>query len=739
MVRVMSDPIGAVHSNAASSSLMFQSVPVALKHLYLDPNNYRFIDASEYTKVERRNLFDDKIQKRTTSLILGDNQENVKDLIDSFRKNNWLPVDQVQAQKIADDRYLVVEGNRRVATLKFLEQQYRERSIDLGNLDPTIFDNVPVVIYPDADEAHHLIVMGLKHISGPKKWPTINQAQLIKTLHEKHAMAPEDICKSLGISRREFNLTQRTLVIVDLYKKSEYGEQFTSNQYNVFREVVNMPALRDWIEWDESKWAVRNVKQLNRLFPLVSTVIVSDTDENADNEPLEREPAITTGAQMREMGRIVTDPEALEILEKTRSLSQAMLGAATLPKNQIKHSLEVLKDAADTLTKHAALTNDADTAKAIEIGRKLLSVPAVKHGKWTISVDDDAEREPMHLVFSDQFQPFSTLEITDYKVHKQLRLENLGRINIFAGPNNSGKTSVLEAIYLLTQQCESRSLMDVVARRGKLGKDAPPKLLFQLIPEKIELAGDFDRLRVQLRIDTDKDNEAITDKNGYVGSILMKSSYSTYHQTSETHLFDKREPQRFYAKPRVLCRSLLSSPFSMHDPAVLARVHEKAVERGAKQRVIDFITKWVDSGLRNIELVNEFRRFWVSHDDPSRNLDLTHFGEGMQRVFMIGLLFAHAEHGVVLIDEIENALHTSLLQDFSRFLHELAIEFNVQVFLTSHSKECIDAFVLNEFKLDEVSAYVLVQRNGKTACIHRSGSQLAELLEISNVDIRRAR
>lgn len=177
----------------------------------------------------------------------------------------------------------------------------------------------------------------------------------------------------------------------------------------------------------------------------------------------------------------------------------------------------------------------------------------------------------------------------------------------------------------------------------------------------------------------------------------------------------------------------------MHDPAVLARVHEKAVERGAKQRVIDFIAKWVDSGLRNIELVNEFRRFWVSHDDPSRNLDLTHFGEGMQRVFMIGLLFAHAEHGVVLIDEIENALHTSLLQDFSRFLHELAIEFNVQVFMTSHSKECIDAFVLNEFKLDEVSAYVLVQRNGKTACIQRSGPQLVELLEISDVDIRRAR
>lgn len=718
---------------------MFKSVPVALKHLYLDPNNYRFIDASEYTKVERKNLFDEKIQKRTTALILGDKQENVKDLIDSFRKNNWLPVDQVQAQKIADDRYLVVEGNRRVATLKFLEQQYREKSIDLGNLDPTIFDNVPVVIYPDADEAHHLIVMGLKHISGTKKWPTINQAQLIKTLHEQHGMTPEDICKSLGISRREYNLTQKTLTIVDLYKASDYGNQFTSNQYNIFREVVNTPAIRNWIGWDDNQWNVRNRNQLDRLFSLVSKETVGDSDEEENDEPLEREPAITTGAQMRELGKIVDDSEAITILENTRSLSQATLGATTLTKNQIKRSLELSEDAANTLVAHAARTNDADLEKVIELGRKLLSVPALKNKKWTVSVDDDVEREPMHLVVPEQFQAFSALEITDYKVHKQLRLEKLGRINIFAGPNNAGKTSVLEAIYLLTQQCESRALMDIVARRGKLGKDALPKLLFQLIPEKIEIAADFNRLRAQIRIDTDRDNDAIADKSGYVGSILMNSSYSTYHQTSETHLFDKREPQRIYSKPRILCRSLLSSPFSMHDPTVLARVHEKAVERGAKQRVIDFINKWVDSGLRNIELVNEFRRFWVSHDDPSRNLDLTHFGEGLQRVFMIGLLFAYAEHGVVLIDELENALHTSLLQDFSRFLHELAIEFNVQVFVTSHSKECIDAFVLNEFKLDEVSAYVLVQRNGKTAFIHRSGPQLAELLEIANVDIRRAR
>lgn len=741
----MSDPVDATKQNMSKGAAPFKAEFVPLKKLFLDPNNYRFIDDKHYTPVSDDKKLDAQVQKRTTGFILGDGQENVKDLINSFIKNGLLPVDQIQAKRLPNDYYLVVEGNRRIATLKYLEQQYREKSIDLGSLDPGIFNAVPVVIYPEADEAHHLILMGLKHISGNKKWPTINQAQLMKTLGEKHGMNPEDICKALGISRREYNLSQRALVIVDLYKKSEYGEQFRSEKYNLFREVVNVPALRDWIGWDEGQWSVRDINQLTRIFSLVSEETVADTGSDDEEEQskaeLKREPAITTGAQMREFGKIVSEPEAVTTLESTRSLSQAMMGAGILVQNQIKKSLELVEDSTGTLFAHLSKVQEPDIEKAMEVGRKLLNLGAAINEKMAISIgDDETEREPINLALGENFRQFSSLELGDYKAHKQLVLKDLGRINIFAGPNNSGKTSVLEAVYLLTQQSESRALMEIVSRRGKLGRRPLPKLLYRLIPPQIRVSGVFDGQNTDIEAILDKDSQAVPDKSGYLGSILLKSKYSTHAQSSETHLFDKREPQRSYSKnPRVLCRSILSSPFSMHDPLVLVRVHERAMERGAKERVLAFLRKWVDTGLKNIELANEFQRFWVSHNDPARNLDLTDFGEGMQRVFMIALVFAYAEKGVVLIDELENALHINLLQDFSRFLHELAIEFNVQVFATSHSKECIDAFVTNNYRLDEVSAYALVQREGKTLSIHRSGPDLAELLEIGDVDIRRSR
>ncbi len=55
---------------------------LSLKSLYLDPNNYRFIDSENYIHVEEDQITQAEIQRRTTSLILGKNAEYVRDLID---------------------------------------------------------------------------------------------------------------------------------------------------------------------------------------------------------------------------------------------------------------------------------------------------------------------------------------------------------------------------------------------------------------------------------------------------------------------------------------------------------------------------------------------------------------------------------------------------------------------------------------------------------------------------------
>ncbi len=61
----------------------------------------------------------------------------------------------------------------------------------------------------------------------------------------------------------------------------------------------------------------------------------------------------------------------------------------------------------------------------------------------------------------------------------------------------------------------------------------------------------------------------------------------------------------------------------------------------------------------------------------------------MARVIGILLRIANASGGIVLIDEIENGLHHSILKNFWQVIGRAAKVFNTQVIATTHSYECI--------------------------------------------------
>ncbi|ECG1083806.1 hypothetical protein DOA92_24210, partial [Salmonella enterica subsp. enterica] len=135
-----------------------------LKNLYLDPNNYRFVDNENHKFVTEDNILDPQVQKRSRTFIEGKGKENIRDLIASFKANGFLDVDRIQARELGDNKYLVLEGNRRVTALKALQEDF-DNGYDIGNLDPAIFRSVPFEIHSREDNEKHLIVMGLKHIS----------------------------------------------------------------------------------------------------------------------------------------------------------------------------------------------------------------------------------------------------------------------------------------------------------------------------------------------------------------------------------------------------------------------------------------------------------------------------------------------------------------------------------------------------------------------------------------------
>ena len=63
----------------------------------------------------------------------------------------------------------------------------------------------------------------------------------------------------------------------------------------------------------------------------------------------------------------------------------------------------------------------------------------------------------------------------------------------------------------------------------------------------------------------------------------------------------------------------------------------------------------------------------------------------MARLTNFILHIANARDGVVLVDEIENGLHHSVMSKVWRAIADAAHHFNAQLFATTHSFECIKA------------------------------------------------
>ena len=106
------------------------------------------------------------VQKRVMKMMKGENSSDIKDLLESFKENGYLKIDNIIVRPLDDskEQYLVVEGNRRITTLKVLKELY-EDGMEIGKVNPECFDNLDVVEY-DADDKEYEILMGLRHVSG---------------------------------------------------------------------------------------------------------------------------------------------------------------------------------------------------------------------------------------------------------------------------------------------------------------------------------------------------------------------------------------------------------------------------------------------------------------------------------------------------------------------------------------------------------------------------------------------
>lgn len=710
----------------------------SIRNLYLDPNNYRIIHEQDQIDVPDEQAKDKIVAQRTLRLLAGDRNQHIQDLVDSFKSNGYLPVDQIQVRALPDGGYIVIEGNRRVAALKVLYHERENKGADIGKLDPEIFSQVPVIIYNDADEMHHLTLMALKHISGNKKWGEWNQAKLLEKMNSTYRISEDDICKRIGISKVELRRSLRALSLVAQYRASDYGDQFNETRFPIFRQAVRSQALKEWLGWNEETASATNPTSRDLFFSLLSREPAEDTDDDGEVGLAERylEPAINKRDDIDLLAKITSDPKALDQLKITRDLNSAYRASDLVFKERQEAAVKSISIDIDTLSQLAIRpTNLAELEHAQGKLQTIINRTRAVSANSLVGVDKST-------VFHDRIdEHFKSIFVNSYKQLKSVKIEKLSKINIFAGLNNSGKTTLLEAIYLLAKQNDFDGLLEVMRRRGKFSADQidPEWILEQVNGDNYIISGSFDNSKTCINIISHLEEDSSIDKSRYLSSIEIDSHYDKHKNLSCTRLYKGRERETHGDSTKHLCPVIFTSPFFLNEPHRYANYYHRSTQAKALPIIFSFLKEKILPSLQDIRLTDERQRFVVSDERFEKGVDLCAYGEGLQRMFFLSLLFASANNGILLIDEFENAIHTNLIEPFSKFIYEMAKNFNVQVFITSHSKECIDAFAEAITDPNDVAYHALVKKDGNVIAREFTGHEFKNLLDAGDVDLRGAK
>lgn len=699
-----------------------------IDRLMLDPNNYRFIDNKDYVFVENESISEKRIQERTFNLLIGKNEDNISDLLTSFKANGILKLDPIQVKELPDNNYLVIEGNRRTAALKYLFEQFRKGN-DVGKLKENDFKSVELVLISDESPVQHLITMGLHHISGKKKWSPVNQAQLINDLRFKYDLTENEICNSLAITKHNLRRSLRVLSLIESYKESDYGDQFQTNMYSIFEEIIKKVEIKLWLGWNDEDMNSTNILNQEKLFSWISKEEVIERDEDGNEQIITKDPIITKSHEIRELSSFINDPKAVEQMENSRSISAGFILSDAVGEARLKNALDNLSKEVNVAFQFSEHMNEDEYLKIVRLKDKLDKLlPSNSNINLT-------ERNSL-ILFRELNNHFTEIEIFKYRKLNSIKIDGLRRVNLFVGSNNSGKTSLLEVVYLFTRLNNIQSLIDLEKYRGRFFNGFPTKWFDKLFVETIEIEGFFNNINCALKIQKTDTLDTI-DKSQYLSSITLDSNVGEDNYNSMINLFENRDPELYYDKSPNLCNSTFSSPYR-YDGNLLKKAHAKAIQEKYFDDILDFLRINLDNTIEKIEMVdidNE-SRFMITTSENNFAIDLTKYGEGLQRIFEITLLMGYSQNGIVCIDEIDSAVHKSLLIRFTEFIQKLAVKFNVQVFLSTHSKECVDAFVRNNFPDDDLKAYSLQELNHKMTIKFLDGNKLKSLVESIDIDIR---
>jgi hypothetical protein len=159
------------------------------------------------------------------------------------------------------------------------------------------------------------------------------------------------------------------------------------------------------------------------------------------------------------------------------------------------------------------------------------------------------------------------------------------------------------------------------------------------------------------------------------------------------------------------------------------------IQGPGQERVLSWM-RLVDPRIEDLDYIagRGASRFALLKVEGQGRIPLSSMGDGLRRMFHIGLAMATASKGILLIDEFENGLHWRVQRELWAALGKAAQAFDVQIFATTHSRDCIAGFVSasKETGVADAKMYRLEREGDEIYAVDLSLINVEDALELNS-------
>ncbi|HSI86417.1 MAG: ATP/GTP-binding protein [Candidatus Methylacidiphilales bacterium] len=314
-----------------------------------------------------------------------------------------------------------------------------------------------------------------------------------------------------------------------------------------------------------------------------------------------------------------------------------------------------------------------------------------------------------------------SLTVSNFRAFQSLTVEGLGGVTLITGQNNAGKSTFLESLWLLFTNASPLTLHSILESRdtrpSRASDDPVVCSLFTGYPNLEDCTEPF--------------SFSATDSKGNVRYSISTQIKWSEVSSSEDVLDNKGKEIndfgfRYSPRPHIVIQgkqghwllmleafnAMGSNPSSLSVKTLLpcifvgsnglrnsnhyASLWDNIALTPEEQDLIAAL-QIISPGILDVRIVGSQdsstkRTIIVKSKEYKRPVTLGSYGDGVNRLFGLILSLISAKNGVLLVDEIENGFHYSILPKVWETVFTLARRWNVQVFATTHSWDCIESF-----------------------------------------------